>query len=284
MKSEPLDELVEHGYADHDGVRLHYAHLGRGPLVMLLHGFPEFWYTWRAQMPALAQHYHTVALDLRGYNLSDKPQGATNYAMPQLVGDILAVIRQLGQDRAIIVGHDWGAAIAWQVAMHVPAVVERLVILNMPHPRGLARELARNPAQVQASAYAHAFQQECAAQSLDIAPYLAHLQDAEDRARYATAWRHSDPAAVLAYYQQNYPRPPYQEDRSPVIPVRVPVMQMHGLRDTALLPATLDGTWAWVAARWTLVTIPEAGHFVQHDAAATVTQTLLTWLAESASH
>src|SRR5438876_3026487 len=97
-------EIGEDGYADSNGVKLHYVTLGQGPLVVLLHGFPDFWYTWREQMPALAKHFQVVALDLRGYNLSDKPEGVENYALDKLVGDVLAVLKHLKRDKATIVG------------------------------------------------------------------------------------------------------------------------------------------------------------------------------------
>jgi len=139
--TDDLDAQVSHGYVDHDGVKIHYASLGAGPLVVLIHGFPDYWETWRAQMPALAAAgYRAVALDLRGYNLSDKPAGDAAYAMPLLIGDIVAVIRACGEERATIIGHDWGGIIAWQLAMHVPAAVTRLVVLSTPHPALLARE------------------------------------------------------------------------------------------------------------------------------------------------
>jgi pimeloyl-ACP methyl ester carboxylesterase len=105
---ENLEQHVRHGYAENDGVKIHYASLGSGPLVVMIHGFPDFWYSWRYQMIALAPHYQVVALDLRGYNLSDKPDAREQYAMPYLIGDVLAVIRALGKQSAIVVGHDWG--------------------------------------------------------------------------------------------------------------------------------------------------------------------------------
>lgn len=99
-------DRVTHGYADNDGVRIHYASLGDGPLVVMIHGFPDFWYTWRDQMAALSSEYHVVAVDLRGYNRSDKPVGVAAYAMPNHLADVAAVIKQVGEDRATIVGHD----------------------------------------------------------------------------------------------------------------------------------------------------------------------------------
>jgi epoxide hydrolase 4 len=145
FSANEIDEHVEHGYVDNDGVRIHYASLGEGPLVVMVHGFPDFWYTWRNQMVGLAPQYHTVAIDLRGYNVSDKPKRGEQYSMRHLVSDIAAVIRHFGQGPAILVAHDWGGAIAWQTAMHVPELIEKLIILNLPHPRLMAYSLAHNP-------------------------------------------------------------------------------------------------------------------------------------------
>lgn len=279
IAANEIETYVEHGYADNNGVKIHYASLGSGPLIVMIHGFPDFWYTWRNQMVALAPHYQTVALDLRGYNLSDKPKGAENYAMTHLVGDVQSVIRHLGRDKAIIVGHDWGGAIAWQFAMHLPAMTERLIILNLPHLRGLARELAHNQEQQQNSEYARRFQQEGAHEHLTPERLSAWVKDPVARERYVEALRRSDIEAMLNYYKQNYPRPPYREDTSPVIKVQAPVLQIHGLKDQFLLAPALNNTWEWLENTWTLLTIPNAEHFVQHDAADLVSRTILSWLA-----
>ena len=279
IAANDIEAYVEHGYADNNGVKIHYASLGSGPLIVMIHGFPDYWYTWRNQMVALAPHYQTVALDLRGYNLSDKQKGAENYAMTHLVGDVQAVIRHLGQDKAIIVGHDWGGMIAWQFAMHLPAMTERLIIFNLPHPRGLARELAHNPQQQQNSEYARNFQQEGAHEHLTPERLSAWVKDPVARERYVEALSRSDSEAMLNYYKQNYPRPPYRKDTSPVIKVQAPVLQIHGLKDTFLLAAGLNNTWEWLENTWTLLTIPNAEHFVQHDAADLVSRAILRWLA-----
>src|SRR5258706_9527083 len=153
-----LDDRVTHGYADSNGVKIHYAKLGTGPLVVMIHGFPDYWYTWRRQMEGLADRFTVVAIDQRGYNLSDKPAGVENYDVRLLVGDVLAVIKHLGQDKAIVVGHDWGRVVAWQLAINVPQAADRLIILNLPHPPGPARELAHNPDPPANTAYAAPFQ------------------------------------------------------------------------------------------------------------------------------
>ena len=132
---QDLYDRVEHGYADNNGVKIHYATIGSGPTVVMIHGFPDFWYSWRNQMKGLADKFRVVAVDLRGYNLSGKPQGVESYTMPRLASDILAVIQHLGEERAIIVGHDWGGAIAWTVAMTQPDMVEKLIMIE-PIPSG----------------------------------------------------------------------------------------------------------------------------------------------------
>src|ERR1700686_1178096 len=108
-----IDTRVTHGYADSNGVKIHYASIGKGPLVVMIHGFPDYWYTWRNQMEALSDTYQAVAIDQRGYNLSDKPKGVENYDVKLLVADVAAVIKSQGQQKAIIVGHDWGGMVAW---------------------------------------------------------------------------------------------------------------------------------------------------------------------------
>lgn len=274
-----IDKYVTHGYADNNGVKIHYASIGQGPLIVMIHGYPDFWYTWRNQMVALAPHYQVVAPDLRGYNLSDKPQGGEHYSLRYLIRDVEALIRHLGREKAILVGHDWGGAISWQFAIHLPALTERLIILNIPHPRGLTRELAHNPQQRENSAYARTFQQEGSHTHLTPESLSAWVQDPVTRERYIEAFRRSDIEAMLHYYKQNYPRSPYQELSSPVIKVRASVLQIHGLQDKYLLPGSLNNTWEWLENDWTLLTIPHAGHFVQHDAADFVTRTILSWLA-----
>src|SRR4029077_5479599 len=142
-------DRVKHGYATSEGGgKIHYASLGEGPLVVMIHGFPDFWYSWRHQMAALADRYQVVAIDQRGYNLSDKPKGVENYDMRLLVADVAAVIKHFKAEPATVVGHDGGGIVAWQTAIAMPQMVERLIILNLPHPNGLLRELRTNPEQI----------------------------------------------------------------------------------------------------------------------------------------
>src|SRR6188768_1196409 len=148
-------------YAANNGVKIHYVVDGKGPLVVMIHGFPDYWATWKPLMAELNKAgYRTAALDTRGYNLSDKPQGVAAYAMPNLIGDVAAVIAAEGEKNAIVVGHDWGAAIAWQTTFARPDLVNKLVIMSVPHPTGMAREMATNKAQQEGSNYAREFQKE----------------------------------------------------------------------------------------------------------------------------
>src|SRR5438477_525055 len=140
--SEPTSPAWHHRYVVVNGVRLHLVEAGSGPLVVLLHGFPEFWYTWRHAIPALAAAgFHVLAPDLRGYNLSQKPAGVRSYRMELLTEDIAGLIRQAGAHKAAVAGHDWGGGIAWSLAMRYPQLLDKLIILNSPHPGAFLREL-----------------------------------------------------------------------------------------------------------------------------------------------
>jgi epoxide hydrolase 4 len=277
-----IDKYVTHHYADNNGVRIHYVTIGEGQTsIVMIHGFPDFWYTWRNQMIALMSKYKVAAIDLRGYNLSDKPQGGEYYLMRHLISDIQAVMLHLEKDKAIIMGHDWGGAIAWFFAMYFPTMTERLIVLDFPHPNGFVRELAQNSQQQKQSAYARDFQQEGAHKQLTPESLSAWVHDPVARERYIEAFRRSDFEAMLQYYKQNYPRQPYQDAKlnlPQLNKVQAPVLQIHGLQDQWLLPGGLNSTWEWLENSWTLLTIPQAGHFVQHDAADLVSRTIENWL------
>jgi len=274
-----IEARVKHWYADSNGVKIHYASLGSGPLIVMIHGFPDYWYTWRNQMEALSDQFQCVAIDQRGYNLSDKPKGVENYDMKFLVGDVAAVIKSLGQSKAIIVGHDWGGAVAWQFALNLPQMTDRLIILNLPHPRGLAHALATDPKQQANSAYARGFQQPDAASKLTAEGLAFWVKDPEAKKKYVEAFKRSDFESMLNYYKRNYPREPYTEDPSaPVVKTQMSVLEIHGLDDTALLSGALNNTWDWMGKDFTLMTIPGAGHFVQQDASDLVSRTMKAWL------
>ena len=282
-----IRDEVTHDYADSGGLKIHYVTAGEGPLVVMIHGFPDFWYTWREQMEGLKDNFQVVAIDQRGYNKSAQPQGVENYAMPLLVGDVAAVIKHLGREKATIVGHDWGGVVAWQVAFSLPHMTERLVILNLPHPLGMSRELASNPEQRANSDYARVFRQGSPSDPeiffggpMNAQSLSGWVSDPAARKHYVEAFSQSDFAGMLNFYKANYPALPEPGVAPPPPPPRLqmPVLIFHGLKDTALHSDGLNNTWDWIDADLTIVTAPNAGHFVQQDAAELVTNTMKWWL------
>ena len=278
------------GYADNNGTKIHYVTLGQGRPIIFIHGFPDFWYSWRHQMQALSKDYRCVALDQRGFNLSDKPGGVDNYKVEVLITDIEAVIKAIGAESAIIVGHDWGGFVAWWLAAFRPELVDMLVVCNLPHPKGLSRELANNPEQQRMSEYAQAFRREDAAKSLD-KDFFATMAVGQDQAAfpaYRAAMAKSDIEAMLNYYKANYPAKavdtgekdfkPYAEDSREVPMIQAPTLVIHGLKDPALHHHGLNNTWEWINNTTTIVTVPEAAHWVQSDAPELVSNTIADWL------
>ncbi|MEQ8692475.1 MAG: alpha/beta hydrolase [Pseudomonadales bacterium] len=286
-QAELWDEVTHH-YADNNGVKIHYVAVGEGPTVVMIHGFPDFWYSWRHQMAGLKDNFRVIAIDQRGYNKSGQPKGVESYAMQHLVGDVAAVIRHAGVDKATIVGHDWGGMVAWQFAFALPQMTERLVILNLPHPVGMARELANNPEQIKNSGYAQKFRQGKASDPdimfggnpMNAQTLSGWVRDQDARKKYQAAFAQSYFDGMLNYYKANYPAPPEPDQPPPPPPPKLtmPVLVFHGLQDTALHSDGLNNTWDWIDSDLTIVTTPDASHFVQQDAAELVTSTLQWWL------
>ena len=284
VNSQSLQDTIEHGYADNDGVKIHYATIGEGPLIVMIHGFPDFWYTWRNQMESLSDNYKVVAIDLRGYNKSDKPMGGENYKMKFLISDVVSVINHFTGGKAVVVGHDWGGAIAWQVAMWHPDLVEGLIILSTPHPNGLFRELKNNPQQKKNSEYAIDFQKPEAHKELTAEGLASWVKDDTEKEIYIEAFERSDFEAMLNYYKASFPKK--NSDSNKTVPsstnqqkkVMCRTLAIFGLEDKALLPSGWNGTWDWIDNNLTLVSVPEAGHFVHHDASEFVTNTIKLWL------
>jgi pimeloyl-ACP methyl ester carboxylesterase len=282
---------LAHRFVEANGVRFHCVEAGSGPLVILLHGFPEFWYAWRHQLPSLAERSRVVAPDLRGYNLSDKPAGG--YALEQLVADVAALISALGAERASLVGHDWGGAIAWATAMWAPSRVDRLAILNAPHPGAYLRELRRNPRQWLKSWYIGFFQlprvPEWALGRRNCLAIARMLRDsAVDRETFSRAdlmeYRRAmcRPGALrsaLAYYRALGRTPPWELARR-IRTINAPTLVIWGERDVALVPELAEGLERWVPnlrVEW----VREAGHWIQHERPERVNRLLAEFIAEA---
>jgi pimeloyl-ACP methyl ester carboxylesterase len=291
IKKEAKSPMIKHEYADVNGVRLHYATAGKGKLVMFVHGFPEFWYEWKNQLAEFGKDYMAVAPDMRGYNLSSKPTEVDQYQVKYMVEDLRALAEKLGHKKFILVAHDWGGAIAWAFAIAHPDYLEKLVIINAPHPGVFARELRDNPAQQKASQYMLFFRSPQAEATLSANNYAQLVQAVlgeglktgafteEDKKAYIEAW--SQPGALtggLNYYRAARVGPPSGEgDKSgtsfaqgmPSLVVKVPTLVIWGEKDTALLTGNLEGLDKFVPAL-TVKRIPEGTHWVIHEKPALI--------------
>lgn len=285
-----LRGLIEHRTAHLPGVRLHVVEAGRGPLVILLHGFPEAWFAWQHQIPALARAgFRVLAPDMRGYNLSSKPKGVDAYRIEHLVADVADLVRWAGAERATVVGHDWGANVAWHFAMQRGELLDRLAILNVPHPARMPGAL-RKPAQLFRSSYMFFFQvprlAEAAFLALDAAPLRKVLATdpvrkgaftPEDIERYVAAAK--QPGALtggMNYYRAAF-RQPKEQARPRVI--EAPVLVIWGEQDRFLGKELADPPGCLVPDV-RVARLPDASHWVQNDRPERVNQLLLEFLRE----
>ncbi len=278
--SADIYDEVEHHNVDNNGVNIHYVTVGEGPVVLFVHGFPDFWYTWRNQMEGLKGDFKCVAMDTRAYNKSDKPEGVENYKLDLLLSDIGAVIDDLGAETVTLVGHDWGGALSWRYAMMNQDRIDKLVICNLTHPKGyMAVRNNATPAQKANMAYIERFQDPNAAKMFSakmVTGMVAGKESNEVKARYLEAFENSSFDGMLNYYRAVWPV--LQQGDQEVPDLNMPVLQFHGLKDTAVDKDGLRDTWNWITQDYTLVTIPSSGHWVQRDAADIVTTTMLWWL------
>lgn len=286
-------EAVGDAYADVNGIRLHYMEAGEGPLVVLLHGFPEFWYSWRHQLPALADAgFHAVAPDMRGYNLSDKPGDWRRYRADALAGDIAGLIRHFGEQRAYLVGHDWGAAVAYYTAMRHPELLEKLAILNVPHPERMLSGF-RTLRQLRKSWYMFFFQipwlPEWLAARKNFAVAKRALQadspDAfsdADLERYAEAW--AQPGALtgmLNYYRAALRRSP-RNATTELTPIQTETLVIWGMRDRHLGSELAEPLPQWVP-NVRVERLATATHWVQHDEPKRVNELLIEFFGKPAA-
>ena len=280
-------ELRE-GYAEVGDVRLHYVEAGNGPLIVLLHGFPEFWYGWRLQIkPLAAAGFRVVAPDTRGYNLSSRPVGIAAYSADKLADDIRGLIREIGAESACVVGHDWGGTIAWTMAMKYPEVVNRLVILDAAHPRVFTRGLV-NPRQFLRLWYIFFFALPGLPERIVSAGrfrfFRRFLRDArpaytpDEMDRYAEAWSQPGaPTAMIDYYRCSV-HPP--KGAKPTLgTVSAPTLAIWGQRDRYLGPGVRNPDRKDVPNLARVEQVPGASHWVHHDEPERVNQLLTDFFA-----
>ncbi len=291
MADETLGRVeLAHRYADLGDVRLHYVEAGEGPLVLLLHGFPQFWYEWRHQIPALAETgFRVVAPDMRGYNLSDKPPGVGAYRVQVLARDVERLILACGEQTAAVVGHNWGAIVAWFAAMRYPERVGRLAILNVPHPARFMDGLL-SPQQLLRSSYVFFFQIPWLPEEVIRAGNFTLLRSvlrrdpvrpgaltAEDIERYTEAMaRPGVLTATLNYYRALLRHP--RDTQALLERIEAPVLVIWGEKDRALSRWLADPPLLWVPNLLRVERLPEASHWVAEDRPREVNALLLDFL------
>jgi epoxide hydrolase 4 len=291
---EAMTESWTHQQAIVNGVRLHYVEQGHGPLVVLLHGFPEFWYSWRQQIPVLAAAgFHVVAPDMRGYNESEKPSGVKSYRIELLTEDVVALIHHVGESRASVVGHDWGGGVAWDVPVRHPEAVEKLIVLNAPPAGALLREF-RTLSQLRKSWYMFLFQLPWLPETFMRLRGYAAIERSfrhganpatfsdDDILRYKRAI--AQPGALTAginYYRAALRRSPREmmRDMRETRPIDVPTLLIWGERDNYLGAKLTEGLERW-APNIRVERIPDATHWVQMDAPGIVNQLIVDFLRE----
>jgi pimeloyl-ACP methyl ester carboxylesterase len=285
-----------------NGIRLHYASAGeRGrPLVLFVHGFPEFWYAWRDQLAEFGQDFFAVAPDLRGFNLSDMPADLAAYKARHIVDDLRLLIADLGYERCIMVAHDWGGAVAWNFAIALPQLLEKLVIINSPHPYLFMKALATDPQQIAASEYMNWLRAEGAEDALAKNEYAVLEKFMHGLGEIATPWYDTATAeryracwargltGGLNYYRASPLHPPTEGHLGPLqlqlnpedFRIKVPTRVIWGERDIALLTTLLDGLDGLIDDLQ-VARIPDATHWVIHERPQQVNRLLRGFLQPS---
>ena len=278
---------MKHEYAEINGVKLHYAANGSGKLMMFLHGFPEFWYEWKNQLVEFGQDHLAIAPDMRGYNLSSKPEQVEAYQIEHLIEDVRLLAEHLGYKKFTLIAHDWGGAVAWVFASKYPEYLEKLIIINAPHPAVFQRELLENPGQQQASQYMLMFRAPEAESVISANDYALIVESVlseglekgfftqEDKKAYLEAW--SQPGALtggLNYYRAAEAGPPVTEaDKGKISAfsnafssfiVKAPTLVIWGEKDPYLLLGNLSGLGDYVP-ELTIKPIPDGTHWVIHE-------------------
>ncbi|MCO5229568.1 MAG: alpha/beta hydrolase [Chitinophagales bacterium] len=279
---------LEHRFANVNGINLHYVIQGTGSeLVVLLHGWPEFWYSWRYQIPELAEKYTVVAPDLRGFNLSDKPEGASQYQTKYVIKDIYELVQQLGFEKCFLVGHDWGGAVAWHFATAYPEVTEKLAILNCPHPQLLIENLLTNPKQLLRSWYMISFQVPVIPElilgqtlekvyEMNVRGWMHQPQNMtdDDLRLYIQAYREKDALTTSINYYRAGLRYGIADDLKRK-KVKVPTRVIWGKDDKALGVELNDNLNKVIDAPHEVIYLDNCSHWTQIDQPDKVTELLL---------
>jgi pimeloyl-ACP methyl ester carboxylesterase len=277
----------KNAYIEANGIRFHYVTAGEGPLILLLHGFPQYWYAWRNMILTLAKQYKVVALDMRGYGDTDKPSNVTDYLPEILANDIAAVVHALGFEKAHIVGHDWGGGVAWRTAINHPEVVDHLIVLNCPHPSIFAHALKSNFDQIQKSWYVFFFQIPYLPEwIMKPGPTLKKLFRSpeirpgtfsdEDIAKYTAAFEKPGAfTAALNYYRAAFRKP---KEKGKVPKISAPTLLIWGEKDIALGKELTYGMEDLFSGPFKIEYLPEGTHWVIEEYPEKVSQLILEFI------
>lgn len=283
-----------HEYAELNGINIHYVKEGNGKtLVVLLHGWPEFWYSWRHQIIALKEEFTVVAPDMRGFNLSDKPENLKAYEQGEVAKDVVELVKHLGFAKAVIVGHDWGGAIAWNVALTYPEIVEKFVVMNCPHPGIFIKNLKSNPFQLLKSMYMFAFKIPMVPEllmGLNLKKFFEHFFREwalnkenfpdEDLDKYVDAYtREGAKTGGFNYYRANTSFEAIKASASTKgRKVKAPTLMIWAEGDKVLGTELVDGTEKYIDAEFKVHRIPNCSHWVQNDCPEEVNKAMLDFL------
>lgn len=285
---------LKHEYAKVNNINLHYVSMGEGKLVVLLHGFPEYWYGWRNQIPSLSKNFKVIAPDLRGYNESEKPVGIHNYTREILVNDIVGLIRHAGYEKAHIVAHDWGGVIAWWLALDHPEMVDKLSVLNSPYPSIFVRHLKSNPRQMLKSWYMYFFQIPKIPElllRLALRPALNYVLRSwsynknaftrEDVLKYETALRQKGAlTAAINYYRAIFRYKPTSRTGVVKKQIQSPTLFIWGKNDRVFCNEVTEGMEKYFSAYLEIKYFDRCSHWVQHENPLAVNEKIIEFLTK----
>jgi len=295
MAANTGDLLLHHEFANINGIKMHYVTIGEGPLIVFLHGFPEFWKSWKHQISFFSKKFKVVALDMRGYGETERPIQVGEYRIEKLARDVTELIDSLGQKKATVVGHDWGGAVAWATAMMNPSFVEKLIVMNAPHPAIVQRNAFRNYAQMQKSWYMFFFLLEKAPEKVlssnnfEILKHMFEISikrkdrfSLSDIEEYVSSWsKEGGITGGLNYYRANLNEEFWGNlgESIPFPKIKIPTLQIWAEDDMFLGKELTEGTKEFVVdALFSLNVIPNCGHWVQQEAPEEVNQIMEEFL------
>ena len=282
------DEGLQNEFVNVNGIRMHYVTMGKGPLIVFLHGFPEFWYSWRHQIPFFSKHFKVAVPDMRGFGETERPTEVDEYRIERLVTDIVELVHSLGQEKATVVGHDWGGVIARSIGIMAPNIVENLIIMNAPHPAVFQRNAFRNYEQMQKSWYMFFFLLQNVPErvlSRNNFELLKHVFEISTKRKkmftqrdiewYTSSWgKEGGITGGINYYRSNLNAEFWGnlDESIPFPRIKSPTLQIWAEEDPFLGKELTEGTNEFVGALFSLKIIPNCGHWIQQEAPEEVNQ------------